>query len=155
MKYYLLLIVLVALVAMAFGRKEKPLKFKYCRVEVLYENEGAVVDAYGTIVFREDAIIMRSNNDGADVIFVIDKEVAPEIDHETHKAWLVYNTVAKDTPLILELGIGDGVKILEPETGMQSFFFAVEREKDLQPLPERNVWYQFPREGGDLQKIKN
>jgi len=150
MKYYLLLLIATMLVAMAFSYKEKPVRFNYCRVEVEYPTRGMVIDSYGTIVFREDAIIMRSNNKESDAIFVIEKEVAPELDN--HKAWLTYNTTDKEVPIIIELGEGDGVKLTIPNSEFKSFFFSVDREKELEPLDERNVWYEYPRGGGELKK---
>ena len=147
---YLLLLVLLSIVGMSFTYKEKPTKFKYCRVQVTYEETGMVIDADGVMLFREDAIIMRSNNGNSDAIFVIEKEVAPEI--ETHKAWLTYNTRDKDISIVVEYGQGEGVKLTEITTGYTSFFFSAERKKDFEPLPESNVWYEYPKGGGELRK---
>ena len=147
---YLLFLVLLSIVGMSFTYKEKPTKFKYCRVQVSYEDKGMVIDSYGIILIRKDAIIMRSNNEKSDAIFVIEKEVAPEVDG--HQAWLTYNTRYKDVSIIVEFGKGEGIKLTETVTGYSSFFFSSDREKDFDPLPERNVWYEYPKGGGDLRK---
>ena len=153
MKWYFFFIVVVLLCSAMVSSyaQEKRIKFKYCRVEILKGDEGYVIDNDGLIVFSHEMIVMKSNNENSDATFVIAKEVAPMI--EGHKAWLVYNSKSPLIPIILELGVGDGVKLSVVGTNDQSFFFAVEREGDLQELPEKNVWYAFPRKGGDLREI--
>ena len=152
MKLYFLIVVVLLLLTSAFTYKERETKFKYFRVEVNFKDGGLVADVNGVVIFREDVIIVRSNNDNPDGLFVIEKEVAPEI--AGHEAWLVYNTIDKDNYLIIELGVGEGVKIsdLKPNSKDRVFFFAKEREGEFEPLPEKNAWYSFPSGGGDLKK---
>lgn len=147
------LLLLIAIVTMAFSFQERDVRFKYCRVEVIYEDGGMVTHTSGVIRIKERVVIMVSNNEKPDVIFIIDREVAPE--REGHSAWLVYNHSFPDTPLILEYGEGQGVKIQDIETKAKSFFFDVGVEDQLPVLPEDNVWFVFPKGGGDLKRLKD
>lgn len=149
--FFFIVVVLICSAMVSSFAQEKKVKFKYCRVEILRIDSGYVAHTDGVIIFEENLITMKSNNEEPDAIFSIAKEVAPE--REGHKAWLVFNAKVPNVPLVLELGEGDGVKLSLVGTKEQAFYFAKEREDELQKLPEENVWFAFPLNGGELREI--
>jgi hypothetical protein len=154
MRYFLALAVMLVGSISISCAQQKPEKFKFCRVEIIDGDFGYVADVDGTFVFKADEIILKSNNEKPDVVYVIIKEVAPQLDIASHKAWLVAHPEYPAVTIIVERGLKDGVMMVD-STGGTGFFFSVDRKDDLQPLPEKNKWFSFPRGGGDLKKIGN
>lgn len=142
-------LLLIAIFMMAFSYQERDVKFKYCRVEVVMKDGGMVADVNGVIILTDRMIIIRSNNDKPDVLFNLQKEVSPE--WEGNDAWLANNTEFPDSPMIIEYGVGIGIKMIDLTTKDYSFFFAKEIEESLESLPEKNKWFIFPKGGGEIK----
>jgi hypothetical protein len=144
---------LLLLVATISYSQRKVEKFKFFRMEVHMGDSGRVVDAKGLIKITEKVIVVVSNNDKPNTVFVLQKEVNPEIDEDNHQAWSAYNIDFPQTPLYIERGVGEAIRILDMENNIEAWYFSIDQEEYLDPLPEKNVWYRYSMDGSSLIKM--
>ena len=144
------LLLLAATISYSQGTVEK---FKFFRMEVHMGDSGMVVDAKGLIRLTEEAIVVVSNNDNPNTVFIIQKEMAPEIDEDNHHAWSAYNIDFPEIPLYIERGVGEAIRILDMENNIEAWYFSIDQEEYLDPLPKKNVWYKYSMDGSSLIKM--